>query len=119
MDDDQATLLTHEVADFQHGHAVAGGADGHRELVVTLVGGVEDGVAECVQDVLVRHTVLACGGKDVDPHLSKITCRPSVPQVTLVSTGGEIHGSRCRTSVHARGQRLNEGVAQCRWCAST
>src|SRR3954466_4028062 len=103
MDDDQATLLTHEVADFQHGHAVPGGADGHHELVVTLVGVVEDGVAECVQDVLVRRTVLVCGVKDVDSYLSKVTCRPSVPQVTLVPTGGEIHGSRCRTSVHARG----------------
>src|SRR3954453_2201058 len=103
MDDDQATLLTHEVADFQHGHAVPGGADGHRELVVTLVGVVQDGVAECVQDVLVRRTVLVCGVKDVDSHLSKVTCRPSVSQVTLPPTGGEVHGSRSRTSVHARG----------------
>src|SRR3954447_5354247 len=59
MDDDQAIVLGPEVANFQHGHAVASRSDGHGELVLALVRVVEDGVAERVSDVLVRNLVLA------------------------------------------------------------
>src|SRR4051812_18895192 len=83
MDDDQTTVLGHEVANFQHGHAVASRSDGHGELVLALVRVVEDGVAERVSDVLVRNLVLARGGEDLDPHWSKVTCRHGGRQVTL------------------------------------
>lgn len=75
MNDDQDAVLTHEVADFQHGHAVASWADGHGELVVALVRIVGDDVAERMLDVLVRYVVPACSSEDLDPHCTKVTCR--------------------------------------------
>ena len=75
MHDDQKPVLAREVADFHHGHAVASWADGHGEFVVALVGIVDNGVAKRVQDVVVRDAVLTCGGENLYPHLSKLTCR--------------------------------------------
>ena len=64
-------------------------ADGHGELVVALVGVVEDGVAKRVPDVLVCYAVLACGCEDFDPHSDKVTCRVAVVKLTWpVDAGG-------------------------------
>lgn len=73
MDDDQTAFLSHEVADFHHGHAVAGGSDRHRHLVIPLVRVVEDRVAQCMANVLIRYAMLARGREDLDPHPSKVT----------------------------------------------
>lgn len=114
MDDDQKTVLAREVADFHHGHAVASWADGHGEFVVALVGIVDNGVAKRMQDVVVRDAVLTCGGENLDPHCSKLTCRHLTVKSPLVARG---HTERLAASGELSARRLDAVLPVCiNWC---
>ena len=104
MDDDQKSVLAREVADFHHGYAVASWADGHVEFVVALVGKVDNGVAKRVQDVVVRDAELTCGGENLDPHPSKLTCRHLTVKSPLVARG---HTMRLAASGELSARRLD------------
>jgi hypothetical protein len=67
-----------------------------------------------MQDVVVRDAVLTCGGENLDPHCSKLTCRHLTVKSPLVARG---HTERLAASGELSARRLDAVLPVCiNWC---